>query len=132
MFVSFKAKLAALLLGLSMLAPISAQALDWPAFTRQAFEAAQAEGKTIMVAVHADWCTTCVAMEPALERARIDDFLEGVVFFKVDYDKQRDVMMDLNVFNRSTVIVYTGADEVARAYAIFELQEVLDLAWLGL
>jgi thioredoxin 1 len=132
MFASFKAKLAAAALGLAMLSPLSAQALNWPAFTRAAFEAAQADGKTIMVAIHADWCTTCVAMEPALEAAIKDDFLEGVVFFKVDYDKQRDVMMDLNVFNRSTVIVYMGADEVARAYAIFKLEEVLDLAWLGL
>ena len=64
MFASFKAKLAAVVLGLAMLAPVSAQALDWPEFTREAFQASQAEGKTIMIATHADWYTTCRAMEP--------------------------------------------------------------------
>ena len=69
----------------------------------------------------------------ALEAARVDDFLEGVVvFFKVDYDTQRDVMVELNVFDRSWVIVYNGSEEVARAYAVFRLEEILDLAWLGL
>jgi thiol:disulfide interchange protein len=132
MFASFKAKLAAVVLGLAMLAPVSAQALDWPEFTREAFQASQAEGKTIMIATYADWCTTCRAMEPALEAARVDDFLEGVVFFKVDYDTQRDVMVELNVFDRSWVIVFNGSEEVARAYAVFRLEEILDLAWLGL
>jgi len=127
-----KALLAASVLGLAMLSPLSAQALDWPKFTREAFQAAQAEGKTIMIAKFADWCTTCRAMEPALEAARADDFLEGVVFFKVDYDTQRDVMMDLNVFDRSWILVYNGAEEIARAYALFRVEEILDLARLGL
>ena len=127
-----KAAFAAGVIGFAVISPFSAQALDWPEFTREAFQAAQADGKTIMIATHADWCSTCRAMEPALEAARADDFLAGVVFFKMDYDTQRDMMIELNVFDRSWVIVYSGAEEVARAYAIFRVEEILDLAWLGL
>lgn len=127
-----RAMMASMLVGLALLAPMSAQALNWPEFTREAFQAAQAEGKTIMIAVHADWCTTCRAQEPALEAVILEDMFKDVVVLRVDYDAQRDVMFELEVFNRSTLIVYTGTEEVARAYAINRIEEVRDLFWLGL
>ena len=132
MFGTLHAKLAALALGLALVIPAAAQALDWPAFTREAFLAAQAEGQTIFIAVHADWCSTCRSQEPALEAVMAEEPFKGVAVFRVDYDAQRDVMFELNVFARSTLIVYRGAEELGRAIAINQLDQVRDLFQLGL
>jgi thioredoxin 1 len=127
-----KAMLTSVVLGLALLAPMGAQALNWPNFTREAFQVAQAEGKTILIAVHADWCVTCRSQEPALEAVILEDQFKDVVVFRVDYDAQKDVMMELEIFNRSTITVYRGGKEVARAYAINRIEEIRDLFWLGL
>ena len=37
-------------------------------FTRQAFQAAQRRGQSILVAIHASWCPTCAAQKPILAR----------------------------------------------------------------
>ncbi len=132
MSAKITAMLTSVVVGLALLVPMSAQALNWPEFTREAFQAAQAEDKTILIVVHADWCTTCRSQEPALEALILEDQFKDVVAFRVDYDAQKDVMVELEVFNRSTIIVYRGGQEVARAYAINRIEEIRDLFWLGL
>jgi thioredoxin 1 len=53
----------------------------------------------------------CTDLDPfrARERPQID----GISFFRVDYDKQKDVVAKL-ACPRSTVIAYRGGKEVAR------------------
>ena len=124
---------AAVLAALAVFAPVSmAWPLDWPAFTREAFSAAQSEGKTIVVFVSADWCSTCRAQEPGLLEATSRPEHQGYELFLVDYDTQKDVMRELGVPVRSTILVYRGPQEVGRIVSDSSIDAIVDLFSFGL
>ena len=129
---TIRVRLAAFVLALGMLAPFGAQAADWPAFSRQAFQAAQAQGKTIMIAIHADWCVTCRAQDPLLHAVAAEDLYRDVVIFRLDYDSQRAAVYELGAVFQSTLIVFRGRDEVTRAIAVTNIDAIRDMFWLGL
>lgn len=124
---------AAVLLALAVAAPASfAWPLDWPAFTRDAFTTAQQDDRTIVVFVSADWCSTCRAQEPGLLEATAREEYQDYDLFLVDYDTQRDVMRELGVPVRSTILVYRGTREVGRVVSDSSVDAILDLFWFGL
>lgn len=86
-------------------------------FDAAQFEAAQKAGRPILVAVHADWCVTCRAQEPVIEAALHDPKNANFVVFRVDFDRQQDLLRRFNVQYQSTLIVYKGATEVTRSVA---------------
>lgn len=83
-------------------------------FTRAAFEQAQAEGRTILVTVHADWCVVCKRMKPVEEALLKDPKYAGVAAFVVDYDRQPDALRLLKVGSQATQVVFKGAREIGR------------------
>ena len=104
-----------LLASLALLASLgSAMAAEQP-FSQQAFAAAQAAGKSIIVHVYAPWCPTCRAQEPVLKTLEADPKFSGVEAFRVDFDGQKDALRALKATNQSTIIVFKGAKEVGRS-----------------
>ncbi|MDA1132552.1 MAG: thioredoxin family protein [Proteobacteria bacterium] len=126
--------LFAAVLGLMTIAPIYSAwaALTWPPYTAEAFAAAQDEGRTIAVVVHADWCTTCRAQEPALNEVMLMPEFAGYAYFRVDYDLQKDVMAELDVPQRSTVLIFKGKEEVGRLFAENSPEAIRNLFSFGL
>lgn len=102
------------LMGLAWAA--AALAADRP-FEREAFEKAQKSGRPILLAVHADWCATCRTQEPLIESLLEQPKFRDFVVFRVDFDKQKDVVRQLRVQWQSTLIVYRGTKELARSTA---------------
>jgi thioredoxin 1 len=52
--------------------------------------------------------------------------------FRVNYDKQKDVMKQFRATDRSTLIVFKGSKETGRLYAVTdprEIQALLDKAF---
>jgi len=86
-------------------------------FTAAAFEAAQAQGKPILIDVSASWCPTCRAQAPILSKLMSDPRFKTLVAFNVDYDSQKDVLRKLNVQRQSTLIVFKGKQEAGRSVA---------------
>jgi thioredoxin 1 len=82
-------------------------------FTKEAFNAAVAEGKTTLVFFHAPWCPVCKAQEPKV-LAHLNNDAKQVVAFKVDYDTNKPLRQEMNVTKQSTLILYQGTKEVAR------------------
>jgi thioredoxin 1 len=82
-------------------------------FTKEAFDAAAAEGKTTLVFFHAPWCPVCKAQEPKV-LAHLNGDAKQVVAFKVDYDTNKPLRQEMNVTKQSTLILYQGTKEVAR------------------
>jgi thioredoxin-like negative regulator of GroEL len=82
-----------------------------------AFQAAQKAGQPILLEVHADWCTTCRAQEPIVQALLKDPKYSGFVVFRVDFDRQKDVLRQLRVQYQSTLVVFKGNKEVARSTA---------------
>jgi thioredoxin 1 len=104
-------------LALMSLAP-AALALPAKAFEFQPFDAAAAEkaiasGKPVIVHVYANWCLQCHAQASILDSLKKDPAYAHAIYFRVDYDKQKDVVAKLDC-PRSTLIAYKGGKEVAR------------------
>ncbi|WP_437416613.1 thioredoxin family protein [Sinorhizobium meliloti] len=84
-------------------------------FETTAFEAAQQAGNPIVVDIWASWCPTCAAQEPIVEKLAASPDFSEVTVFKVDFDKQKDVVQALGAQRQSTLIAFKGASETARS-----------------
>jgi thiol:disulfide interchange protein len=83
-----------------------------------AFKAAQAAGKPVLVEIHADWCTECKMQNQVLSKLTREAAYAGVVRFRVDFDKQKDVVKAFGARKQSTLVIYKGDKEVGRAVGI--------------
>ncbi len=104
----------AALMGLSV--AVAALAAGKP-FDRAAFEAAQKAGRPILLTVHADWCVTCRAQDPIVEALLKQPKYRDYVVFRVDFDRQKDLLREFRVQWQSTLIVFRGSAERARSTA---------------
>lgn len=84
-------------------------------FDEAAFRMAQQNGKTILVEVHADWCSACAKQKPILESLGKDQAFEKVVRFSVDFDKPGNALKLFRVASQATLLVFRGDKEVARS-----------------
>jgi thioredoxin len=86
----------------------------WKPFTQAKFSAAQKDGKPILVDIFAPWCPTCRAQKPILEELTAKPEFKDLVVLVVDFDHQTDDVHALKAQQQSTLIVYKGAEEIAR------------------
>ncbi len=97
-------------------------------FTPEAFAAAQAAGKPVLLFFDASWCSTCSVERPII--ADVIDELEktrsgrNLEVFTVDWDSQQDVAMKYNVPTQSTLVVFQGKVEKGRLTGETDPQEI--------
>lgn len=84
-------------------------------FTDAAFDAAQAQGKTILVEVTAPWCPVCRQQKPIIESLMGSPEFRNAVLFTVDFDSQKTVLGRLGVQRQATLIAFKGKDEKGRS-----------------
>lgn len=96
-------------------------------FTDKAFNEAQARGDTVMVEIHADWCPTCKAQLPILNKLSTEPAFGKVVRLRVDFDDQKAVVKRFGARMQSTLIVFHGKKEVARSVGVTEEPAIRDL-----
>lgn len=84
-------------------------------FSPAAFKAAQASGSPILVEIHADWCPTCKAQKPILERLTSNAKFKDLKVFRVDFDAQKADVKAFGAQMQSTLIVFKGAKEEGRS-----------------
>jgi thiol-disulfide isomerase/thioredoxin len=114
--IFFQSRLFPVLFGVALLAFSGlAQALEIKPYSREAFAAVQASGKSSALHFHAPWCGTCVSQEAALKTLQTEKALPGVTVFVVDYDSNKPLRKDLKVRSQSMFVVYKGSTEVARS-----------------
>jgi thioredoxin 1 len=92
---------------------VPARAFEFAPYDPAAVEKAIASGKPVIVHVRAWWCLQCHAQAAILDSLKNDPAYNGMSFFLVDYDKQKDVVSKLNC-PRATLIAYNGGKEVKR------------------
>ncbi|HMA50103.1 MAG TPA: thioredoxin family protein [Magnetospirillaceae bacterium] len=97
-------------------------------FTLDALHEAQAAGKPILVDVHADWCPTCRAQEPALKAIEADPAFAKLVVMVLDFDSQKQEEKALGVRSQSTLIAFAGKEETRRSVGITDPSAIRDLA----
>jgi thioredoxin 1 len=84
-------------------------------FSEEAFKAAQASGSPILVEIHADWCPTCKAQHPILEKLTADPKFKDLKIFLVDFDAMKPVVRQFGAQVQSTLIVFKGSAEQGRS-----------------
>ena len=84
-------------------------------FSADAFKAAQASGRPILVEIHADWCPTCKAQNPILDKLTADPKFKDLVVFRVDFDSMKPVVKQFGAQMQSTLIVFKGSAEQGRS-----------------
>lgn len=84
-------------------------------FSEEAFKAAQASGSSILVEIHADWCPTCKAQNPILDKLTADPKFKDLKIFRVDFDAMKPVVRQFGAQMQSTLIVFKGSAEQGRS-----------------
>jgi len=82
------------------------------------FKQAQAAGKPIVIEIHADWCGECKMQNRVLNRLEEEATYSGFVRLRVDFDRQKELVRQFAARTQSTLVVYKGGKEVARAVGI--------------
>ena len=85
------------------------------AFSLEAFKAAQASNSPILVEIHADWCPTCKAQDPILDKLTADPKFGNLKIFRVDFDAMKPVVRQFGAQVQSTLIVFKGLAEQGRS-----------------
>jgi len=116
----------------SVLPSATAFAAEEKPFTRQAFQAAQNDGKSILVEIHASWCPTCAAQRPILGKLFADPKFKNLAVFRVDFDSQKDEVRNFKARIQSTLITFKGKEEVARSVGDTNADSIADLLALAL
>ena len=84
-------------------------------FSAEAFKAAQASGSPILVEIHADWCPTCKAQNPILDKLTSATKFKDLKVFRVDFDAMKPVVKQFGAQMQSTLIVFKGTAEQGRS-----------------
>ncbi|KQQ12169.1 thioredoxin [Methylobacterium sp. Leaf123] len=95
--------------------PGAGQAAEAAPYDQKAFEAAQAEGRPILVQISAPWCPICRTQKPILAALAAEPRFKTLAVFTIDFDAQRDLVRRFGAQMQSTLIVYKGGTEVARS-----------------
>lgn len=90
------------------------------------FESAVSSAKKCLVDFYATWCGPCKAMNPILESVETE--LGSDVIYKIDVDKNRDLVEKLGIRSVPTFILFENGEEkerksgmLAKAYLIESL-----------
>ena len=98
-------------------------------FTKEVFENAQKNGKTVVVNSWNKFCMTCIKQEKIIKKAK-KDF--GDVLFLTYAQKNKDIAKYLNIDYRSTIVVYKDNKEIARTIGITKKDEIYSLIKRGI
>lgn len=102
--------LAALLLALAGTA-----AADEVPFNQASYAQAVAAGKPVVVYLHADWCPTCRAQQPIVDRLSREPRFKDVTIYVADFDRETALEKSLKVTRQSTFVVFRQGHEVTRS-----------------
>ncbi|MFM9941195.1 MAG: TlpA family protein disulfide reductase [Hyphomicrobiaceae bacterium] len=92
-----------------------AMAFEGAAYDAKTFAQAQAEGRPILIEVHAGWCPVCWKQGPLLTTLLKQPEFARVLRITVEFDMEKDVLKVFGVTRQSTLIVFKGAQETGRS-----------------
>jgi len=99
-------------------------------FTKEVFEQAQNNGKTVVLYSWNKYCVTCAKQKPILQQAK-KDFKE-VLFLYIEHKKNKNLLKDLNINFWSTIAVYRDNKQIARSVGLVEKDQVYSLIEKGI
>ena len=127
------AAIAVLIVG-ALFVSAPASALSATSYTPAVLAEAQASGKPFLIDFFASWCSTCKAQERVIEGLIEENPAYGEIeIIRVDWDENErgDLVRDMAIPRRSTLVVMEGTTELGRIVAGTgrdQIAELLDLA----
>lgn len=121
---SFSSKAAVLGIGIgTVVASLPAIAVA-ERFDPALFEEAQRSGKSIIVGVHADWCSVCAVQKRVIGGVLAKPEFANAVHFHVDYDRDQHALRRFKVLRQSTIIVFKALVETGRLVAVTSVETI--------
>lgn len=106
------------------------------AYTPEALEQALTDGETVFLDFKASWCTTCAAQERVITALREKNpaYDDAMIFMAVDWDewKDKDIVSEMNIPRRSTLVVLRGEEELGRVVAKTSEESIKSLIETGI
>jgi thioredoxin 1 len=99
-------------------------------FTKEAFEQAQKEGKTVVVYSWNKFCGTCNKQKPILKKAKQD--FSDVLFLDYEQTKYKNIAKYLNINYWSTIAVYKDNKQIIKAIGLFKEDDIYSLIKKGI
>ena len=84
-------------------------------FNQAQYEQAMTAGKPVVVYFHADWCPTCRAQQPIVDKLAKETGFQPLTIFEADFDTQTALEKSLKVTQQSTFVVFKQGHEVTRS-----------------
>jgi thioredoxin 1 len=122
---------AAIFLLAALAYPLFAQSL-WEPFTQAKLDTLNQSGQPVLVAIHADWCSTCKTQERILQELLPQPEFKRIKMLRVDFDQQKDVVRAFGVQYQSTLIAFKNGREVGRSTADMSPVRIAELLRLSL
>jgi len=107
-------RLTAAIFTAAILAAAPAHAAEFRDFDQAGFAAAQAEGRPILLDVHAWWCPVCASQNHTIKQTVMSPSYDKLIVFRINYDKQKPVWQSFGVRKQATLIAFRGRREVGR------------------
>ncbi len=104
-------------LALIFLLPATSASAAGKLFNQQEFDTLLADGKTVVVHIHAEWCGTCKAQDVQVNAAMNSPDFAQIAFLEVNFDVQRKAVKSLGAKVQSTLIIFRGGREIDRTVA---------------
>ena len=83
-------------------------------FDQITFRRAQAEGRPILIDVHAWWCPVCLSQSAKIKRIVKSPAYDKLLVLRVNYDKQKPVWKSFGASKQATLIGFHHNREVSR------------------
>ncbi|NIN77063.1 MAG: thioredoxin [Planctomycetales bacterium] len=87
-----------------------------------------AKGETVFLDFKASWCTTCAAQERVINALKDENpaYETAITFIDVDWDTygRSQLVKDMNIPRRSTLVVLRGEEELGRIVAGTSKKEI--------
>ncbi|TDR80087.1 thioredoxin family protein [Paludibacterium purpuratum] len=91
-----------------------ARAGDIKPYSQQQFDQLSAQGRPVVLAIHASWCPTCKVQKPILAQLMQQPAYREVTLLQIDFDTDKPLLARYHVDMQSTLIAFKGRHEVVR------------------
>jgi thioredoxin 1 len=80
----------------------------------------------VLVDVWASWCNPCKLISPIIDQIS-NEFHEKVSVGKLEADKNRDSLTELNVRNIPTILLYKNGEVVDRSVGVISREKLVEM-----
>jgi thiol:disulfide interchange protein len=94
-----------------------AHAVPSEPYSTERLAALQAEGRTVLVDVHAPWCPTCRRQGEILTAALAEPEFKHIAVLTLDWDDQRDEARAHGAPRQSTLLLFRGGTKLGMQVA---------------